>query len=144
MTEKVKGTVKFRGLLGSLVISIGGYFATILAFAVFYTADRVLGNNLPLDEPDPDKLIVKMINFAVGMLFPFLAGIYCGRKNRNSMTYTHYLLILVTGLYVGYLIKGQLELTFVVLYSILAMFVVYSGYKLGGRGVGKFANRPIS
>ena len=121
---------KVRGLALGLLISIGGYFANFLAFAVVYTAYMVFFNNKDIHAPDPVKLKLKMVTFAVGMIFPFIAGYYSGRKNMGNKTYTHYILAPITGIYVYYLAVGQVSITYVIFFSILGMLIVLAGLKL--------------
>jgi len=121
---------KVRGLIVGLIISIGGFFATFLAFAVVYTAYKVFFSNDDLHAPDPFKLKLKMITFAVGLVFPFIAGYYCGRKNMGIKTYTHYILATFTGLYVFYLAEGQANVNLVLLLSLMGILFVLSGFYL--------------
>ncbi len=121
---------KPQGLILSLIISIGGYFATFIIFAVTYTFNRVIVNDVDISKEDPAKDTIKIIMLVVGLVFPFISGYYFGRKNTDIKTNAHYLLCVATGLYVFYLAEGQFHIAFVALFSFLAMLIVMGGFKL--------------
>jgi hypothetical protein len=132
---------KVRGLALGLLLSIGGYFANLLAFAVAYTAYMVFFSNKDIHTPDPVKQKLKMITFAVGMIFPFIAGYYSGRKNTGNKTYTHYILAPITGLYVYYLAVGQANINYVIFFSFMGMMTVLAGFRLAYRKTSQTQNQ---
>ncbi|AJQ95743.1 hypothetical protein [Gynuella sunshinyii] len=124
---------RFNAVIKSLIISVGGYFTTYLVFAVVYTSNRVFGGDFDIDTPDPEKAKWKIINFIVGMIFPFLAGYYYGRKNKGVETHSHYILAIGTGVYVFYLAEGQANMLTVVALSLASVAVVLGGFKLASK-----------
>jgi hypothetical protein len=124
---------KPQGLILSLVISIGGYFANFLVFAVSYAFNRVILSDEDISVEDPTKDTIKIIMLIVGLIFPFISGYYFGRKNIKNKTNAHYLICVATGLYVFYLAEGQFHIAFVAIFSILAMLTVMAGFKLATR-----------
>ena len=121
---------KTQGLIPGLLIGVGGYFAVFLVSAIVYTTNRVLVNGIDPTLPDPNKANLKIITLVIGLVFPLLAGIYCGRVNKEIETISHLIVAVVAGIYVSYLAEGQVGTLIMSALSISAAIFVLVGFKI--------------